>query len=372
MSDPDESFTAFDEVLRGRLTRKGTTHQDPRTAAPAHARPSESDDANPSPSRKSSKEPTLRRNKKNPETKRTALRVKSMALISFLLDFKPRIPFALIAYDDDHHPRMFIDAPYYDLFFAHGALKSSLASATGARLRPALAELIDFIEDHFKDTFTKRERSLRDGNIAFGLAWTLFAPGTLLYARQPTLAPGVAYEECGVATTSAYVEHDGDRRILSVRMQNCMFTGARFRRVRARHHIGEFAGERRLDSTEWAVIPLDLLAEDEQAAIRNRLVERGKRCVQLLSERPVRLGEYDGPVRMVWEVPNKVMNTMLRWESSWNWVICGFVLPSDLSSSPFYSILDVMLRRAGERARADRQEPHSWVFHSLRRGYGRR
>jgi len=42
MPDPDESFTAFDEVLRGRLTRKGTTHQEPRTAARAHARPSES------------------------------------------------------------------------------------------------------------------------------------------------------------------------------------------------------------------------------------------------------------------------------------------------------------------------------------------
>lgn len=306
---------------------------------------------------KAQKNPLFAETKKNPKTERTALHVKSGVLMSFLIDFKPQIPFTLIpsdGYDHDLH-RMFIDAPYYDLFFAHGAFKSSLASATDARLRPALAELIDFIEDHFKDTFTKRERSLRDGNIAFRLAWTLFAPGTLLYARQPTLAPGVAYEECGVAATSVHVEHDGARRILSVRMQNWMFTGAHFRRVRTRHYFAEFAGERRLDSTEWAVIPLDLLAEDEQAAIRNRLVERGKRCVQLLSERPVRLGEYDGPVQMAWDVPDEVMNTMLRWESPfpWNWVVCGFVFPSDLSSSPFYSILEFMLRRAGERARGD-------------------
>ncbi|KAH8787886.1 hypothetical protein F5883DRAFT_699 [Diaporthe sp. PMI_573] len=185
---------------------------------------------------------------------------------------------------------MFIDEPFHDLYFARAELTKRMHKQSSRMIR----KLVDFINDYFKDTDAGLDNLRPKGVITHRLLWTLFPPGTLVYQCLPTLLRGLAYEQCYVVRSTSYRDK-GQENMLYISAKEWCFTGFGYHRLMVEYPVHEFQGEKTISAETLHHLPFALLSEDLQNEIKQRLIERAKRYLELFS-RPASVWEYEGPV----------------------------------------------------------------------------
>lgn len=109
-----------------------------------------------------------------------------------------------------------IDAPYRVLLHYKGELeKAGEKLEEGSEAKDHLDLLLDFVYEQFKDTIEETENLLEQGLISYQHLWTIFRPGTIIYAPVFGQArcfelTNYAYTPDGLSLSSEYVDFDGD------------------------------------------------------------------------------------------------------------------------------------------------------------------
>jgi hypothetical protein len=211
---------------------------------------------------------------------------------------------ALDGYSEDPSLMVF-NQPFHDLFFARDKLESCRSSTASPTLKDQIGVVLSFIDKEFADTISDLARLRDTQTISYGVLWTLFPPGSMVYSRRPTAQRGTVYEHCGVVEYVYDSLRDG-QSCLEVAFDEWLFIKNNFYRSRATRVIAKFKGDRDVvidvngDGKGLPMIPLERLPEIEQTLIRERLAERSRKYLQL-HKTPVSLWQYEGPVSLMGE-----------------------------------------------------------------------
>ena len=211
---------------------------------------------------------------------------------------------------------MVFEEPFHDLFFARDELESFRSSTASPTLKDQIGVVLSFIDKEFADTISDLARLRDTETISFGVLWTLFPPGSIVYGRWPTAQRGTVYEHCGVVEYVYDSLRDG-QSCQAVVFKEWRFTENNFYRLTAYRVIAKFKGDRDVvidvngDRKGLPMIPLERVPKTEQTLIRERLVERSRKYLQL-HKTPVSLWQYEGPVFLGGDTGNMLTKVFSR------------------------------------------------------------
>ncbi|KAH8648577.1 P-loop containing nucleoside triphosphate hydrolase protein [Xylariales sp. PMI_506] len=169
-----------------------------------------------------------------------------------------------------------IDLPAYCLFFYRTELEEEGGKrfADDEEAQAHLQILLNYIDDTLEEEIRSHKRAVKSDSraVSYEHLWTVFKPGSLIYARflgQPRVFKLVSFgyvegDDPGLSVTGEFVDYDGE-----------MF-GTRTMPF----HIPRYSGSLRCEQLN--VVPLELLPN--QDALRRRLIERGRRFEKLVGQ----------------------------------------------------------------------------------------
>ncbi|KAL9024103.1 MAG: hypothetical protein Q9196_006759, partial [Gyalolechia fulgens] len=203
-------------------------------------------------------------------------------------------------------PGTFINAvnyisPFEAIVYNWDALNNATtASNDDDEERKEAREDLDKLLNYVKSTptpalegyFKIRELSLANKTMEYKHLWTLFGPGTRVYAQS--FLNDMQMFECQVTT---YMDKDGLKPKLVVCCAAYDWDGAGFRRYSYRFYINQYQGPRAINSL--ACFPVQYYQNDKEAYddadLRVALIERGRKFVQLCTAKPDELQcDYNG------------------------------------------------------------------------------
>lgn len=157
--------------------------------------------------------------------------------------------------------------PHHGLFFALDKIAELSKTADSEPMRNHCELLCNCVEEVFEDTLDQLESFEKEQKITYKLLWTLFPPGSIFATRSDS-GPPMAYR------VMTYTQ-DYDR--LKLYAKAIVFDGCRYGTLTWILRIYSFDGERDHDSIP-GLSYIDLARNSE---LRERLIERGKRAVEL-------------------------------------------------------------------------------------------
>ncbi|KAK3387816.1 hypothetical protein B0H63DRAFT_392246, partial [Podospora didyma] len=195
---------------------------------------------------------------------------------------------------------------YKWLFWFKGSIVLHLDDMKNAR-RPdkdqinTLSTLVLFINHTFNDAERMQGEMRRSGQASYEHLWTLFRPQEIMYEKRLVPPNGATYEQClRIKDVQDVTTVTDQRNALRLVIEEVVYKcGSRPgpRLAVSRRYIQEFTGTRAITVEGLGIAPLSMLPWEEQEAIRVRLIDRGRRYIELCSK-PFSVMDYDGPLRI--------------------------------------------------------------------------
>ncbi|CZT24619.1 uncharacterized protein RCC_10344 [Ramularia collo-cygni] len=195
----------------------------------------------------------------NTRVQKTSLQVNSQHLKDILKDTISQFPGVSFQTKD-----ITIDAPYRVLFHYKDELAQAGENLEDEEAIAHLNLLLDFIDEHFKETIEESDNLKEQGLMSYEYLWTIFRPGMTIYAPifgQPRAFTLTNYaHQCDPAGLQLWIEFvDFDGEDLGDRSTNRL--------------VPAFSGAVAINSL--CAYPIQYHADPE--ALRRQLIDRGRR-----------------------------------------------------------------------------------------------
>ena len=127
--------------------------------------------------------------------------------------------------------------------------------------------LIKYLDTHFKSTIGIISRLFEEGNITFGLLWTLFSPKTVVYS----VCGNSEQSQCTILDSCEEKKDSRGETHFALNVHHIGYRGKSFREVSSTLMIPEFPGVKPINSL--AAFPLQ--HHEKAAEIKVALIARG-------------------------------------------------------------------------------------------------
>lgn len=170
-----------------------------------------------------------------------------------------------------------IASPYHSLFHYRKQLEEvglkRFEESSDTQSLEQLKLLLDWIRSNFELEIAAHERCLSSSSkaIAYDKLWTLFPPGTIVYAKANR------HDRAYRVQDYWYDDDDVDDPGFNLRSRYVDYDGENFGETRTALSISKYSGTREISS--HVVRPLDFV--EEAPKIREKLLARGKRFAEL-------------------------------------------------------------------------------------------
>lgn len=205
------------------------------------------------------------------------------------------------------------------MFFLRDKLKGlSDSDEVPFRTREEVQLIVDFIhsKEGLKDTLSRYQELVPCPirKMTFDMLWTLFPPHELVYCPSPSFE---TMERCyRIEYTAPAIGVEGPLLFVSLVYGNR--DGKKFGIMRHKVHLQEFYGVVDITKANLPLIPFNFLTDLEQMEIRSRVIERGKKLVELQSKK-FSFMAYKGPLWLSRSDDEKLLKPLgepVGWEVS--------------------------------------------------------
>lgn len=160
-----------------------------------------------------------------------------------------------------------LDFPCRVLFHYRQEIINKLSTfSPGSETFAHLLLLIDFINEHFKDTITEQRNLLKQGLISFQNLWSIFRPGCIVYGLLLGQPRAFKVRKCSYGNVDS-------RATLTLDVMIVDFDGSKLGERFIPRFIYDFVGVMKIDSLD--TFPFQFQQDADQ--MRQRLVLRGRR-----------------------------------------------------------------------------------------------
>ena len=172
--------------------------------------------------------------------------------------------------------------PFDGLFHCWSDLLRLEEEHANLETRQHIKLLHDLLEPQFQKPLKNLEECRINGNITFGVLWTIFKPGDLIYRKDDH------DRECVERVDDMYYGTNSDRKAFKVESKMVCWDGQRFGYRLSCGWFYDFSGTMSL--TDLAAVPLDF--HPDRVAIKERMMKRGEKFQALAG---CQLKAYSGP-----------------------------------------------------------------------------
>ncbi|KAF2660315.1 P-loop containing nucleoside triphosphate hydrolase protein [Lophiostoma macrostomum CBS 122681] len=183
-----------------------------------------------------------------------------------------------------------INAPFQALFMYREGIRKCAAESKEENEKTQMDLLVGFIKKHLKHTESELNRLLPSKRITWGVAWTLFRPGTVAVTQRDY------YEECYVVSTLSIVRTRNGKE-LQILVRGWDYNGARFGPVNKMVSIPQFPGVRQVAALE--IYPISFHQDKDGVDLRKKLIDRGHKWKTMLNKTHVVYNGNQSPVTII-------------------------------------------------------------------------
>lgn len=194
------------------------------------------------------------------------------------------------------------ESQFKDLFFMKEAMERHLKvldKDTDTIRRSGYQQVLQFIDHMFPLAESGRNDMKDSGELSFDFLWILFPPGRIVYECRRVQSL-VSHEQCLMVRhiEERYSQGEGSRYWhLALEEVVCRpGTADRTHLVTTNRQIQYFEGTVKATAENLALVPVTLMALEEQTALYARLSQLGRRYVSLCMQGPS-IWDYEGLVR---------------------------------------------------------------------------
>lgn len=196
---------------------------------------------------------------------------------------------------------------FKNLFHQSDAISHKIESTSSLTFKQILQAVLSFVDYIFPDAGEIQQEARRTRQVPFSHVWTLFRPGDIAYEKRTIPPFHHIYEQCfSIYKVEESVSRYDGTKVLCLSLAEIVYSNSMSdtpgpRMAWTTRHIRQYDGSKDITTEDLGIIPFNMIPTEERISIQARLIQRGRRVLQI-SSMPFSFWNYNGPYGIVHQV----------------------------------------------------------------------